>query len=64
MRADPNRVIKWVPDSGTIGAARIASEKFLRLLNLKLLYKKIQQNQTSLNYFIYYYFSFLSVGGL
>ncbi|KAI9102286.1 hypothetical protein K1719_023488 [Acacia pycnantha] len=30
MRADPNRVVKWVPDHHTIRAARIASEKFLR----------------------------------
>ncbi|KAF5957268.1 hypothetical protein HYC85_004493 [Camellia sinensis] len=30
MRSDPNRVVKWVPDRGTIAAARIASEKLLR----------------------------------
>lgn len=30
MRADPNRVIKWVPSSRIIRAARIASEKLLR----------------------------------
>ncbi|KAL5543820.1 hypothetical protein UlMin_007604 [Ulmus minor] len=30
MRADPNRVVKWVPDSWTIRAATIASEKLLR----------------------------------
>ncbi|KAK4264558.1 hypothetical protein QN277_025717 [Acacia crassicarpa] len=30
MRADPNRVVRWVPDRHTIRAARIASEKFLR----------------------------------
>ncbi|KAG2716872.1 hypothetical protein I3760_03G148200 [Carya illinoinensis] len=30
MRADPNRVIKWVPSQGRIRAARIASEKLLR----------------------------------
>lgn len=30
MRADPNRVVKWVPDRGTVKAARIASEKVLR----------------------------------
>ncbi|EXB54916.1 CMP-N-acetylneuraminate-beta-galactosamide-alpha-2, 3-sialyltransferase 2 [Morus notabilis] len=30
MRADPNRVVKWVPDRGTVKAARIASEKILR----------------------------------
>ncbi|XP_062169490.1 sialyltransferase-like protein 2 isoform X1 [Alnus glutinosa] len=29
MRADPNRVVKWVPSRGTIRAARIASEKLL-----------------------------------
>ncbi|XP_059444076.1 sialyltransferase-like protein 2 [Corylus avellana] len=29
MRADPNRVVKWVPSPGTIRAARIASEKLL-----------------------------------
>lgn len=31
MRADPNRVVKWVPDRGLIAAARVASEKLLRL---------------------------------
>ncbi|XP_058195674.1 sialyltransferase-like protein 2 isoform X2 [Rhododendron vialii] len=30
MRSDPNRVVKWLPDRGTIAAARIASEKLLR----------------------------------
>ncbi|CAK8579109.1 unnamed protein product [Lathyrus sativus] len=30
MRADPNRVIKWVPSPRIIKAARIASEKLLR----------------------------------
>lgn len=30
MRADPNRVVKWVPESGTVQAASIASEKLLR----------------------------------
>ncbi|KAJ7945648.1 sialyltransferase-like protein 2 [Quillaja saponaria] len=30
MRADPNRVVKWVPSCSTIRAARIASEKLLR----------------------------------
>ncbi|CAK9177463.1 unnamed protein product [Ilex paraguariensis] len=30
MRADPNRVIKWVPSGSTVAAARIASEKLLR----------------------------------
>ncbi|PON77201.1 Glycosyltransferase [Parasponia andersonii] len=30
MRADPNRVVKWVPDRDTVTAARIASEKILR----------------------------------
>ena len=30
MRADPNRVVKWVPSHHMIRAARIASEKFLR----------------------------------
>ncbi|PSR89426.1 Sialyltransferase-like protein [Actinidia chinensis var. chinensis] len=30
MRADPNRIVKWVPDHSTIAAARIASEKVLR----------------------------------
>ncbi|XP_062169955.1 sialyltransferase-like protein 2 [Alnus glutinosa] len=30
MRADPNRVVKWVPSRGTIRAARIASEKLLK----------------------------------
>ncbi|XP_054804645.1 sialyltransferase-like protein 2 isoform X2 [Prosopis cineraria] len=30
MRADPNRVVKWVPDHHTIRAARTASEKLLR----------------------------------
>lgn len=30
MRADPNRVVKWVPRRGTIRAARIASEKLLK----------------------------------
>lgn len=30
MRADPNRVIKWVPSHITITAARLASEKILR----------------------------------
>ncbi|KAJ0051410.1 hypothetical protein Pint_01251 [Pistacia integerrima] len=31
MRADPNRVVKWVPSRGVIRAARVASEKLLRL---------------------------------
>ncbi|KAG5523143.1 hypothetical protein RHGRI_035082 [Rhododendron griersonianum] len=30
MRSDPNRVVKWLPDRGTVAAARIASEKLLR----------------------------------
>ncbi|KAM7480195.1 hypothetical protein LguiA_028408 [Lonicera macranthoides] len=30
MRADPNRVVKWVPSRSTLTAARIASEKLLR----------------------------------
>ncbi|KAF3438517.1 hypothetical protein FNV43_RR21279 [Rhamnella rubrinervis] len=30
MRANPNRVVKWVPDSGTVQAASVASEKLLR----------------------------------
>nr|POF16247.1 sialyltransferase-like protein 2 [Quercus suber] len=30
MRADPNRVVKWVPSRGTIREARIASEKLLK----------------------------------
>lgn len=30
MRADPNRVVKWVPSPHIIRAARIASEKLLR----------------------------------
>ncbi|EYU24478.1 hypothetical protein ABFS82_04G120500 [Erythranthe guttata] len=30
MRADPNRVVKWVPSHSLITAARIASEKLLR----------------------------------
>ncbi|XP_061364570.1 sialyltransferase-like protein 2 isoform X1 [Gastrolobium bilobum] len=30
MRADPNRVVKWVPNHHVIRAARIASEKLLR----------------------------------
>lgn len=30
MRADPNRVLKWVPSRSAISAARIASEKLLR----------------------------------
>ncbi|OIW17789.1 hypothetical protein TanjilG_06474 [Lupinus angustifolius] len=30
MRADPNRVVKWVPNHHLIRAARIASEKLLR----------------------------------
>ncbi|XP_027342092.1 sialyltransferase-like protein 2 isoform X3 [Abrus precatorius] len=30
MRADPNRVVKWVPSHHVIRAARIASEKLLR----------------------------------
>ncbi|XP_022770848.1 sialyltransferase-like protein 2 isoform X1 [Durio zibethinus] len=30
IRADPNRVVKWVPSRRTIKAARIASEKLLR----------------------------------
>ncbi|CAA2939126.1 sialyltransferase 2 [Olea europaea subsp. europaea] len=30
MRADPNRVVKWVPSHSLIAAARIASEKVLR----------------------------------
>ncbi|XP_057479934.1 sialyltransferase-like protein 2 isoform X2 [Actinidia eriantha] len=31
MRADPNRIVKWVPDHSTIAAARIASQKVLRV---------------------------------
>ncbi|KAK4486178.1 hypothetical protein RD792_008847 [Penstemon davidsonii] len=30
MRADPNRIVKWVPSQSLITAARIASEKLLR----------------------------------
>lgn len=30
MRADPNRIVKWVPSHSLITAARIASEKLLR----------------------------------
>ncbi|XP_073155089.1 sialyltransferase-like protein 2 isoform X2 [Henckelia pumila] len=30
MRADPNRVVKWVPSHSLISAARIASDKLLR----------------------------------
>ncbi|XP_006363972.1 sialyltransferase-like protein 2 [Solanum tuberosum] len=30
MRADPDRVVKWLPSRSTITAARIASEKLLR----------------------------------
>ncbi|KAF7124479.1 hypothetical protein RHSIM_Rhsim12G0179900 [Rhododendron simsii] len=30
MRSDPNRIVKWLPDRGTVAAARIASEKLLR----------------------------------
>ncbi|KAL3617602.1 Sialyltransferase-like protein 2 [Castilleja foliolosa] len=30
MRADPNRIVKWVPSHSLITAARIASEKVLR----------------------------------
>uniref|UniRef100_A0A5B7B2Q6 Sialyltransferase-like protein 2 n=1 Tax=Davidia involucrata TaxID=16924 RepID=A0A5B7B2Q6_DAVIN len=30
MRADPNRVVKWVPSRSIVAAARIASEKLLR----------------------------------
>ncbi|XP_073309411.1 sialyltransferase-like protein 2 isoform X3 [Primulina huaijiensis] len=30
MRADPNRVVKWVPSHSLVSAARIASEKLLR----------------------------------
>lgn len=30
MRADPNRIVKWVPSRSLIAAARIASEKLLR----------------------------------
>lgn len=30
MRADPNRVLNWVPSRSAISAARIASEKLLR----------------------------------
>ncbi|KAL0441865.1 UNVERIFIED_CONTAM: Sialyltransferase-like protein 2 [Sesamum radiatum] len=30
MRADPNRIVKWVPSRSLITAARIASEKLLR----------------------------------
>lgn len=29
MRADPSRVVKWLPSPSTIAAARIASEKIL-----------------------------------
>ncbi|XP_057970685.1 sialyltransferase-like protein 2 isoform X2 [Malania oleifera] len=31
MRANPNRVVKWVPSRSMISAARIASEKLLRV---------------------------------
>ncbi|KAL0876161.1 hypothetical protein Bca101_025866 [Brassica carinata] len=30
MRADPNRIVKWVPSRNTIRSARIAAEKLLR----------------------------------
>ncbi|KAF9607112.1 hypothetical protein IFM89_032228 [Coptis chinensis] len=30
MRAKPNRLVKWLPNHGTLAAARIASEKLLR----------------------------------
>ncbi|PQQ18098.1 sialyltransferase-like protein 2 [Prunus yedoensis var. nudiflora] len=30
IRADPNRVVQWVPDRSAVTAARIASEKLLR----------------------------------
>ncbi|KAA8540637.1 hypothetical protein F0562_024444 [Nyssa sinensis] len=30
LRADPNRVVKWVPSRSIVAAARIASEKLLR----------------------------------
>ncbi|XP_043705679.1 sialyltransferase-like protein 2 isoform X2 [Telopea speciosissima] len=32
MRADPSRVVKWVPSRITLTAARIASEKLLRMV--------------------------------
>ncbi|KAK2662265.1 hypothetical protein Ddye_000839 [Dipteronia dyeriana] len=32
MRANPDRVLKWVPNRSTIKAARVASEKLLRMV--------------------------------
>ncbi|XP_020215457.1 sialyltransferase-like protein 2 isoform X1 [Cajanus cajan] len=53
MRADPNRVVKWVPSPHMIRAARIASEKLLRrvgagsedpLASCSIIKKQIKRN--------------------
>ncbi|WJX51048.1 Sialyltransferase-like protein 2 [Trifolium repens] len=53
MRADPNRVVKWVPSPHIIRAARIASEKLLRrfgagsedpLRSCSILKKQVKRN--------------------
>ncbi|KAI8032706.1 Sialyltransferase-like protein 2 [Camellia lanceoleosa] len=43
MRSDPNCVVKWVPDCGTISAARIASDKLLRFAKGNLASPVLQQ---------------------
>ncbi|KAJ9567919.1 hypothetical protein OSB04_003885 [Centaurea solstitialis] len=56
MRADPNRVVKWVPSRGTITGARLASEKMLRraaagsddpLASCSIIKKKLHKSQFS-----------------
>ena len=43
MRADPNRVVKWVPSQNVITAARLESEKMLRyvLLHPAILFSRV-----------------------
>ncbi|KVH99014.1 Glycosyl transferase, family 29 [Cynara cardunculus var. scolymus] len=56
MRADPNRVVKWVPSRSTITATRLASEKMLRrvaggsddpLASCSIIKKKLHKSQFS-----------------
>ncbi|GJU13536.1 sialyltransferase-like protein 2 isoform X1 [Tanacetum coccineum] len=56
MRADPNRVVKWVPSQNVITAARLASEKMLRwvaagsddpLASCSIIKKKLHKSQYS-----------------
>ncbi|KAJ0051413.1 hypothetical protein Pint_01254 [Pistacia integerrima] len=58
MRADPNRVVKWVPSRGVIRAARVASEKLLRMVGAgsvdpqsacSLIKKRVKHKPTSIS---------------